>query len=607
MISLLKATFRVHTSNPMLSHLLTGILISVIAFLSYSNTFYATFNFDDIDNILNNSMVKTGDTSAWNLMLTSRRAVGQLSFYMNYKAGGTNVLGFHIVNLLIHAVAAYLFYLLILVTCRISNKRFTKSNPTNQTAFPGQNLAFFSALLFVAHPIQTQAVTYIVQRLTSLCTLFYLAAIIFYAVARLNAESATGEKNPNKLKVWGYIGSSLFCAILAVKTKEIAFTLPAMVLVYEFVFFQTNLKTRLKYLLLPVATPLLLLLLMVVQAINNYGIIGLRQFTRAESNISRIDYLLTQFRVITTYIRLILLPINQNIDHDYQFFTSFTLEVAASALLLSLILSGAIWLWINSHKTSSPSDSLYLRLMAFGIIWFFVTISIESSFIPIIDVMFEHRIYLPLSGALITITSAIMYGAGKLEYRFPTKPFVTGLFITLILVLAVATYKRNAVWENDLTLWKDAYSKSPNKSRVANNYAGSLILRGKGESSLPLLIKSIEQEPGYFAAWNNLARAYKQMPSLKGYYRSGFEMLSQNGEVNPLYLSKWFSNAQNNLAIAYQLQNNIPKALESYKQSLEINPSFELARSNALRLASTLPDKALSARYIEQLPKIPAE
>lgn len=200
-----------------------------------------------------------------------------------------------------------------------------------------------------------------------------------------------------------------------------------------------------------------------------------------------------------------------------------------------------------------------------------------------------------------------MYGAGKLEYRFPTKPFVTGLFITLILVLAVATYKRNAVWENDLTLWKDAYSKSPNKSRVANNYAGSLILRGKGESSLPLLIKSIEQEPGYFAAWNNLARAYKQMPSLKGYYRSGFEMLSQNGEVNPLYLSKWFSNAQNNLAIAYQLQNNIPKALESYKQSLEINPSFELARSNALRLASTLPDKALSARYIEQLPKIPAE
>lgn len=589
------------------SHVLTVISIAVVAFLAYSNTFHASFNFDDVGNILENSMVKTGNAGVWELMLSSRRAVGQLSFFMNYKLGGTNVVGYHVVNLLIHIVAACLLYLFILVTCRAANRQESDSSQTEQHVFPSQRIASFSALLFVAHPVQTQAVTYIVQRLSSLCTLFYLAAILFYAVARLNGEEDCSENKTKPLRVWGNILASIFCIVLAVKTKEIAFTLPAVVLLYEFIFFRTDFRKRLKYLLLPVAAPLIVLSLLVVQAVQKHGIIGLREFTQAETNISRIDYLLTQLRVIVTYIRLIFLPVNQNIDHDYPFFTSLTWEIAASALLLGLVFFGAVWLWLRSYKTPLSSDALYLRLMAFGIFWFFVTLSIESSIIPIIDVMFEHRIYLPMSGALITITAAIMFGADKFEHRLSTKPIVNALFISVILLLALATFKRNAVWADDLTLWRDAYSKSPNKSRVANNYAGALILRGKGESALPLLIASIEREPGYYAAWNNLARAYKQMPFLKGYYRSGFDMLLQGGEVNPVYVSKWFSNAQNNLAIAYQLQNDIPKAIDSYTKALEMNPSFELARKNALRLISTLPDKVQASRYSNQLPKQPGQ
>lgn len=601
------------SSSPRLSvtllrpHVFAGLLIAFVALLSYSNTFHASFNFDDIDNILINPLVKSGNGSLWDTMLTSRRAVGQLTFAMNYRISGTNVLGYHLTNLSIHILSSCVLYLLILVTCRNAERRHASPRFVPDQNFSGQIVALFTALLFVAHPVQTQAVTYIVQRLSSLCTLFYLAAMFFYAVARYNAEYGAINNGAQRLKVWGYITAALISAILAVKTKEIAFTFPVMVLLYEFMFFHTDFNKRIKYLLLPVAAPLAVLSIMVFQATRKFGVIGLREFTQAESNISRFDYLLTQLRVITTYIRLIFLPINQSIDYDYPFFTSFNLEVAFSALLLGLIFSGAIWLWIRSNQMSTSPGSLYLRLMAFGIIWFFVTLSIESSIIPIIDVIFEHRLYLPLSGVALTTTAAIMYVTNRPGQRFSTKPVMTMLFLTITLILAIATYKRNAIWANELTLWQDAYSKAPNKARVANNYAAALILRGRGETALPLLITSIERVPGHFTTWNNIPRVYDQMSFMKGKYRSGFDLLLPSGDVNPAYVAKWFSNAQNNLGLAYQLQNNIPKAFDSYRKSLTIDPSFALARKNAIDLISSLPDRAAAERYSGQLPKMPGQ
>lgn len=593
--------------TPLRSHILVGLLITLVALFSYSNTFQASFNFDDIDNILINPTVKSGNSTLWDIVVSSRRAVGQLSFVMNYRLGGTNVLGYHITNLSIHILSSYLLYLLILVTCRNACRRDATNGSTTNPSFPGQNIAFFSAMLFVAHPVQTQAVTYIVQRLSSLCTLFYLAAMLFYAAARCNSEDEPIGTGTQRLKIWGYISASLACALLAVKTKEIAFTLPVMVLLYEFMFFHTGFRRRLKYLMLPVAAPLAVLCIMIFQATCKYGVAGLREFTQAETNISRFDYLLTQFRVIITYIRLIFLPINQSVDYDYPFFTSFNLEVALSALLLGLIFSGAIWLWVLSNRLSSSPDAVYMRLMAFGIMWFFITLSIESSIIPIIDVIFEHRLYLPLSGATLAITTAIMYAANRPGLRFSTKPIITMLLLSITLILAIATYRRNAVWANELTLWQDTYSKAPNKARVANNYAAALILSGKGEAALPLLIRSIERVPGFPTAWDNLPRVYAQMPFMKGSYRSGFDMLLPSGEVNPVHVAKWFSNAQNNLGLAYQLQNNIPKAFDSYRKSLTIDPSFALARRNAMNLISSLPDRAEAALYSKQLPELPGK
>ena len=585
----------------LLSSRLHILLILCIGLLAYSNTFHNSFIFDDIDNInLNSAISNFSNSDGYDFFLRSRRGIGYLSFLINYRIGGLDVFGYHVINIVIHLINALLVYWLILTTANQYRDHYDKENNPWQWFHPAL-IAFFPALLFAAHPIQTQAITYVVQRFTSLCTLFYLAGILSYALARRTAEKPPAPH----AKQWGWLATSLICFVLASRTKEIAFTFPIAVLIYEFMFYRADLKQRLKYLSLPVIAPLFLAAMFVFKTLLYSGVHGLDSFTKVQTNMSRLDYLLTQFRVIITYIRLMFFPVNQSIDYDYPVATSFTGPVAISALTIGFILLTAFWLWLRSNRTPPSPDNLYLKLVSFGIIWFFVTLSIESSIIPIVDVIFEHRMYLPSAGALIAFTTAIMYGIGRMKSDASAYRITTLLFLTIALILAVATYKRNTVWTNDLTLWQDAYKKAPRKSRVANNYAAALILRGKGETALPLLIASIEREPGYFAAWNNLPRVFDQVPFLKGHYRNGFEMLKKDGDVNPVYVSKWFSNALNNLGVAYLLQNNIPKAFANYRKSLEINPSFSLARENALSLIAALPDKDQAARFSQQLPKMP--
>jgi tetratricopeptide (TPR) repeat protein len=200
-----------------------------------------------------------------------------------------------------------------------------------------------------------------------------------------------------------------------------------------------------------------------------------------------------------------------------------------------------------------------------------------------------------------------MYGAGKLGHHDSTKPVIMFVFLAITVILALATYKRNAIWADELTLWQDAYLKAPRKTRVVNNYAAALILRDKGAVALPLVISAIETNPGYFTVWNNLPRIFDQMPPLRGYYRNGFEMVDPDGNVNPGKVTKWYSNALNNLGLAYQLQNNIPKAFDSYRKALELNPSFSLARQNAINMISAMPDRNQASGFLAQLNRIPRQ
>ncbi|MBI5194829.1 MAG: tetratricopeptide repeat protein [Nitrospirae bacterium] len=524
------------------------ILIAVIGLLAYSNTLNAPFYFDDAFNIVENPIIKDlqyfaepSKAKEFPLYNTFKnRFIGYLAFALNYRLHGLDVTGYHIVNLSIHIINALLVYWLVLLTFfRVAKGQRDKvaEGQDSLSTVNGQQsinlIALFSALIFISHPIQTQAVTYIVQRFTSLATMFYLLSLVMYVKFRTqNIEHRTQNTDKRQKifslsSVFWYLGSVL-SAVLAMKTKEIAFTLPIIIVLYEFVFFSPNSQAKacgyasrltlyaLRFLYL---IPFLLTLLIIPLGIIDFSkstedlIESISETTKVQVvTISRWEYFFTQSRVIVTYIRLLFSPLNQNLDYDYPIYNSFlNPNVFLSFLLLLSILGLAVYLFYYSknplyeplapsHRPLSlptgqagPFDkggikggrspftvhcSLftvhYLRLTAFGLFWFFITLSVESSFIPIVDVIFEHRVYLPSIGLIIAFVSAVFYFSPYLSsFNLQPSSFLSHhasritvlLLAAVVLSLSIAAYQRNAVWQDKVKLWEDVIRKSPGKAR----------------------------------------------------------------------------------------------------------------------------------------------
>ncbi|MBI5408913.1 MAG: tetratricopeptide repeat protein [Nitrospirae bacterium] len=449
------------------------LLIIALGLLAYSNTFNVPFQWDDKHNIAENSaigepqlLLEGSDQRLGDFF--KRRIVGYLSFALNYKLHGLDVTGYHIFNLLVHILNALLVYALIRLMLSAMNTE-TKS-PFNEY------VPLFVSLLFVVHPIQTQAVTYIVQRFTSLATMFYLLSLVLYMKFRSSG------------KVFTYIFAVL-SAVLAMKTKEIAFTLPIMIALCEAFFFKGAFKKRFLYL-----APFLLTMLIIPLTLIGLKDSGLSESigsaARLATDMSRWDYLFTQFRVIVTYLRLLILPINQNLDYDYPVHNSFfNWEVLPSFLLLSSIIILGVYLIKRN------------RLVSFGIFWFFVTLSVESSVIPIQDVIFEHRVYLPSIGAIVAAVAAS-------PYLIRMRKALAALLVTILLFFSVLSYERNNVWRDEARLWEDAVRKSPEKARAYLGLGNAYMKKGRLAESIDSLSTAIELNPQYAEAYLSRGTAY---------------------------------------------------------------------------------------------------
>jgi protein O-mannosyl-transferase len=194
-----------------------AVLIILLGLMIYSNTFHVPFQFDDLPVIKQSASLP--ETFSLSAFLEGNRSIGYLSFALNYAVHGLSVEGYHFVNIAIHLTNALLLYILVIVSFITPVLRDTVPKDRERA------IALVSSLLFVCHPVQTQAVTYIVQRFTSLAAMFYLLSLILYVKARTLSRPAI------------YV-LSLLCAVLAMKTKEIAFTLPFVIALYEAMFFR---------------------------------------------------------------------------------------------------------------------------------------------------------------------------------------------------------------------------------------------------------------------------------------------------------------------------------------------------------------------------------
>jgi Tfp pilus assembly protein PilF len=416
----------------------------------------------------------------------------------------------------------------------------------------GRSLALLTSLLFVSHPVQTGAITYITQRFASLATLFYLLSLIGYVKARLSGSPMAHRC---------LYALSLVSAVLAMKTKEIALTLPVIVAIWEFAFFKGTMRTRLRHLIPLLLTALIIPLEVIsIHKPFNEMLNAIGSASRLQTTMSRLDYLLTQFPVILTYIRLIFLPVNQNLDYDFPVYHSFLIpRVYGSFVVLGAIFGFGLYLWRRS-RNGEPG----LKLIAIGIIWFFVTLSVESSLIPIVDVIFEHRLYLPSVGAFLAIAAAAVLLKQKLEFKGKAggKTFFI-ICAMIIILLAGATLKRNTVWQDGFTLWADVIKKSPGKARGYNNLGNYFKEKGRYGEAIDLYRKALERDPKQLTACFNVGLIYFELRQ----FNNAADTFSRALEINPKA-----SYIYNNRGNAYGELQQYGKAIQDYAQAIALHP-----------------------------------
>ncbi|MGD1075202.1 MAG: tetratricopeptide repeat protein [Thermodesulfovibrionales bacterium] len=547
------------------------MIIITVGVLAYSNTFQVPFLFDDFSNIVENPVIKdfryfTNPVSASDVPLYQffkSRFIGYATFALNYKLHGLNVTGYHILNLIIHIANALLLYLLIMLSFRTPSLR--ERSLKNYSNLIG----IFSALFFVSHPIQTQAVTYIVQRLASLATMFYLLSLISYVQSRLSVS---------RVRSSSFYVVSLISAVLAMKTKEISFTLPFTITLYEFLFFTGRKIKRLLH-LIPILLTLLIIPLTFMGASQSLGdaIGAVSEVTRVMTPMSRWDYLFTQFRVIVMYIRLLFLPINQTLDYDYPLYHSlFEPEVFLSFLFLMALCFIGFYLFYRAKSKDRKSDQP-LELIAFGVLWFFLTLSVESSIIPIVDLTFEHRLYLPSVGVFIAITTGLFIAKDKLvEGKLSFQKTMLPACVLILIIFTYATYSRNVVWQDKTTLWEDTVKKAPFNARAHNSLGFAYSSEGFIDKAMEQYQIAIRLKPDYAEPQNNLANSYES----KGLIDKAIEHYLLALRLHPDYADAHF-----NLGNIYFSEGLLDEAIEHYQISLQLNPDDAEALQK-LRLAN---------------------
>lgn len=569
---------KICTANEPSYMLVRCCLIIILGVAAYGNTFGMSFNFDDAANILSNNIVREFNFTGIKQAFHTRRGLGIVSFQLNYYLSGPDVFGYHLFNLVIHLITALLVYRLLVLLTKAPCFNADGNNRLKLLPVP-----FLAALLFVAHPIQTQAVTYIVQRFTSMATMFYLAAVISYLQAR-SLQFKNKQLLPARSLAWFTV--CLICMACAINTKEIAYTLPCAIVLAEVICYGMNWKKAAVSAALAIsALAAVLVKLGLGKGSFEQAMFAMDEATRLQTITSRSDYLFTQFRVILTYIRLLLLPVNQSVDYDYTLSHSFfDPAVLGSFALLSLLIVVAVVL-LKRSGTGDPGP----RLIAFGIFWFFLTLSIESSVLPIIDLIFEHRVYLPSVGAITALTTAVCNTALKTDPERRKKTLCI-VFLLIAVLLAGVTWKRNLVWKTEVTLWEDATAKKPDSSRAWNNLGGAYIKERSADKALKALVRAIELDRNKQEAWNNLGIAI----DLKGVYRDRFnrttKMFTTPESITDEILNKWQGEVNNNLGLAYEILGNYPKAVENYRNAVGYNPALGLAYYNLGLVSAAMGD-----------------
>ncbi len=513
----------------------------LLGLVIYSNTFYTPFQFDDDGAIVNNPLIRDIHNVSGS-MGRNARVVGVYTFAINYYLHKLDVFGYHAGNFLIHIITALLVWcfmcLLLSVPC-LKHKKIIRHKTT---------VGFLTALLFLSHPVQTQAVTYLAQRFASLATLFYVLSLCFYIKGRLVFSKKL-------LAVFCFLLSAI-AAIAGMYTKGIVMTLPLVIILMEVMFLSKGEEGKIK---LPkfwgIYVIFILSLMLIVPRIFSFGVFSFHSSMPSESHLNDIitsnKYFLTQFRVATVFIRLLFFPFGQNLDYDFPLSQSlFEFSTLGAVLFIMSVIFLAIKI-----RSKYP-------LISFGIFWFFLTFSVQ--FIPRANIIAEHKLY------LLSIGFCIALCVGIYEIAKNIKEFKVVVSV-IIIIFSFLTFQRNKVWKDEITLWQDVVKGSPNKPRGLLNLGKAYADYGQPQLALKYYDEVIKVDSRDFKAYNNKGNVY---------YRAKQFSLALKNYNEALAINKEYLQGYINRAVLYTALKKYALALIDYKKAFKIRPAYNLLHFN---------------------------
>ena len=461
------------------------LFIIVVGFTLYINTFQNKMFWDDDDGILKNQFVQDWQyfPKYFSENLIAGRGLSSdywrpalLSvFSLEWHLWGTWTPGYHFINTSIHIADAILLFLILLYL------------------FKNRPLAILTALIFLVHPLQTEAVAYVSGLGDSLSVFFMFSSILFYLHFRMSEKSQF-------LSTPYFI--SLFMFIFSFMSKETAIILPALIFISDFVFLdqgeKLSLREKLKKITKAVwpffvlAGVYILLRATVLNFVNTFNLYNEENAFTTNFHIR----LFTFFRILTAYFGLLFWPFDLHMERS--------IHLANSFASFSVILGGLIFL---SLLVLALMKFKRFPILGFGILWFLIGLSPTSNLlIPINGLIYEHWLYLPLIGIfLVLIWLGMILGE-----RYNIEKILALILIAFLVFLSVLTINRNKDWYDPITFYNQTLKYAPSSYRVVNNLGMAYDDQGSYEKAEETYKRAISLVPTNPVAFHNLGNSYKE-------------------------------------------------------------------------------------------------
>ena len=536
---------------------LAELVLVIGIFLAYAGSLGAPFVYDDTLAIPENPTIR----QLWPLtavllpqaeggLTVSGRPILNLSFAINYAISGTEVWSYHVFNLLVHGGSALLLFGIVRRTLELRNG-LASAWPQMGTAigvrqrFPESvSVGFAVAALWALHPLLTQAVTYTVQRAESLMGFFYLLTL--YAFVRGVARPELVERDA-AVRQRRWFGVSVVACVLGMGTKEVMATAPLIVLLFDRTFvagsFGQAWRERRGYYIALSSTWLVLAALIASTGGNRGGTVGIG------TGVPLWAYPLTQFQALFRYLALTFWP--QPLVFEYgTLWVKRATDVVPYALVILPLLVAAIM-------------ALFRRPVSgfFGA-WFFLILAPTSLAPGTIQMIVEHRMYLPL----IAVIALVVVAAYR---RFRQVAVMAAIVISV--GLGFLTYRRNHDYRSHLALWSDTVAKRPQNPRAHDGLAEALEKLGRMDEALAERREVIRLQPDESTYQHNLAMTLSAM---------GQREVALEHYQEALRLAPNQARTHNNLAILFGELGNNTAALRHYAEAVRLRPNDPLYHYN---------------------------